>query len=49
MSQGSVARKRYKAMHHRGDVVAIGEDCTIGHQNKRAATRKDTSSKTCTQ
>jgi hypothetical protein len=49
MSQGSVARKRYKAMDHRSDLVALGEDWTIGHQNKRPATRKDTSSKTCTQ
>jgi hypothetical protein len=45
MSQGSVARKRYKAMDHRGGLVPLGKDCTIGHQNKRPANRKDASSK----
>jgi hypothetical protein len=47
MSQGSVARKRYRGMDHRGDLIALGEDCTIGPQNKRPATRKVTSSKIC--
>jgi len=42
-----MARKRYKAMDHRGDFVALGEDCTMGHQNNRPATRKDTSFKIC--
>jgi hypothetical protein len=49
MSQGNVARKRYKAMDHRGDLVALGDDCTMGHQNNRPAARKDMSSKPCTQ
>jgi hypothetical protein len=49
MSQGNVARKRYKAMDHRVDLVALGEDCTMGHQNRSPATRKHTSSKICTQ
>jgi hypothetical protein len=49
MSQGSVARKRYKAMDHRGDRVALGEDRTMGDQNKRPAIRKDPSSMLCTQ
>jgi hypothetical protein len=49
MSQGSVARKRYKAMDHLGDLGALGEDCTMGHQNKRPANRKHMSSKLCTQ
>jgi hypothetical protein len=45
MSQGSVARKRYKAIDHRDDLAALGGDGRIGHQNKTPATRKDTSSK----
>ena len=34
-------------MCHRGDLGALGEDGTIGHQNKRPATRKHISSKIC--
>jgi len=47
MSQGKVARNKYIAIDHRGDFAALGEDCTIGDQNKRPAIRKDTSSKIC--
>jgi hypothetical protein len=36
-------------MDHRGDRVALGEDCTMGDQNKRPAIRKDPSSMLCTQ
>ena len=49
MSQGMVARKRYKALDHRGDRVTLGEDCTMGDQNKRPAIRNDPSSMPCTQ
>src|SRR5580700_5312868 len=45
MSQGTVARKRYKGTDHRCPLP--GRDCTTGHQNKRPASRKLTCSAAC--
>src|SRR5207253_2230964 len=47
MSQGKVARKRYKGMDHWGPLASRLPVWTIGRQNRRPAMRKDASSTMC--
>src|ERR1700756_5987681 len=47
MAHGKVARKRYKSIHHRGPVEALGQGWITGHQNKSPAEKNNISSAIC--
>jgi len=47
MSHGSVARKRYRRIDHRGHVGTLGQGWTTGHQKRNPAPRKHACSTAC--
>src|SRR5260370_9137109 len=47
MSRGSVARKRYKRIDHRGHTATLGQGWITGNQKRNPAPRKHACSTTC--
>src|SRR5215467_1367687 len=47
MSQGNVARKRYKRVDHCAHVETLGQGRITGHQKRKPATKNETCSRAC--